>query len=153
MLARQPDWFRELGNPAGIQDLERLLDVSVPEPLSIFYRYPAYGCWLMAHHATEIFFDDRTSEKFPYVAWWYDRPHLIIAELPQSGLEISVQLNSSNPRMEWGESHAQSPLDFPAKFFADFLRLNPEQVVATCGERSFCTSCASDTSRLSDPDA
>ena len=71
LLENLPDWFQELGTDAGIAKLEAHLNAEIPVPLCLFYRFPATGCWLCAHHDTDIFLDSYSQEEKLHVVTWY----------------------------------------------------------------------------------
>ena len=82
LLDNLPDLFRELSTDAGIANLEENLKAEIPEPLRLFYRLPATGCWLCSHYDTDIFHEYYPlAEKLRIVRWYY-RPHLVLAQFP-----------------------------------------------------------------------
>lgn len=139
-LANLPDWFRNLGAPEGIVALERRLNHTIPEPLRLFYRYPAAGCWLLAHHDTDILLEDSPLSERPHLVRWYGRPHLVIAELTHSQLVLGVQLDSDNPRIEWGDDGARCPLDNPAQYFMAWLTRIAEKIIDSSRREGVRTS-------------
>ena len=116
-----PDWFRDLGTQDGITTLERRIGHQLPESLQLFYRFPATGCWLLAHADTDILLESYPVSERPHCVDWYYRPHLVIAELTHSQLVIAVELDSDNPRIEWGDDGAKCPLNYPPAFFVQWL--------------------------------
>lgn len=120
-LENLPDWFQELGTDAGIAKLEAHLKAEIPVPLCLFYRFPATGCWLCAHHDTDIFLDSYSQEEKLHVVTWYYRPHFVLAEFSHSQTIVAVQLNSDNPRIEWGDDGSPQPFNLPPVFFVDWL--------------------------------
>lgn len=134
LLESLPDWFCELGTDSGIAKLEDHLKAEVPEPLRLFYRFPATGCWLCAHYATDIFHEDYPlTEKLRIVRWYY-RPHLVLAQFPHDLSVCAVQLDTDNPRIEWGDEGTNKPNDYAPVFFmawlsriaSDLLEWNPK---------------------------
>ena len=121
LLENLPDWFQELGTDAGIAKLEAHLKAEIPEPLRLFYRFPATGCWLCAHYDTDIFLVCYSSVEKLHVVTWYYRPHFVLAEFSHSQTIVAVQLNSDNPRIEWGDDGSQQPSNLPPVFFVDWL--------------------------------
>lgn len=57
-LENLPSWFRELGVDDGITALEGRIGHTIPEPLQLFYQFPATACWLLASEDTDIFLDN-----------------------------------------------------------------------------------------------
>jgi hypothetical protein len=139
-LGNLPDWFRDLGTLDGIAALERRLGHTIPEPLRLFYRFPAAGCWLLAHHDTDILLEDWPLSERPHLVRWYYRPHLVIADLTHSQLVLGVQLDADNPRIEWGEDGARCPLDYPARYFIPWLTRIAEQIIDSYGGEGVRTS-------------
>jgi hypothetical protein len=121
LLDGLPAWFRDLGTESGVATLERRINARIPESLRLFYRFPATGCWLLAHHDTDILLEGYSLEERPHLVWWYYRPHLVLAEFSHSQTVCAVQLNSDNPRIEWGEDGAQNPFDYPPAYFVQWL--------------------------------
>lgn len=122
LLESLPIWFCELGTDSGIAKLEDNLKAEIPDPLRLFYRFPATGCWLSAHYDTDIFHEyyDTPSEKLRTVRWYY-RPHLVLAQFPHDLSICAVQLDSDKPRIEWGYEGTQKPNDNAPVFFVDWL--------------------------------
>ncbi len=122
LLESLPDWFCELGTDSGIAKLEDNLKAEIPEPLRLFYRFPATGCWLCAHYDTDIFHEyyDCPNEKLSIVRWYY-RPHLVLAQFPHDLSICAVQLDSDAPRIEWGEEGSHLPSNLPPMLFVDWL--------------------------------
>ena len=121
LLERLPEWFCDLGTKPGIASLERRINGRIPESLSLFYRFPATGCWLLAHADTDILLEDYSPDQRPHVVRWYYQPHLVLAEFPHSQTAFAVQLNSDNPRIEWGEDGAPTSFDDSSTYFVQWL--------------------------------
>jgi hypothetical protein len=102
-------------------------------PLQLFYRFPAAACWLLAHADSDIFLEDSpaspASER-PHLVKWYYRPHLVIAELRHSQLVIAAQLDSETPRIEWGDDGAKCPLNYPPRYFNEWLAGIAQEILA-----------------------
>jgi hypothetical protein len=134
-LDNLPDWFRDLGADDGIASLERRIGHTIPEPLRLFYRFPATACWLLAHADTDVLLDNGPLPERPHLVQWYYRPHLVIAELAQSQLVVAVELDTDNPRIEWGDDGAKRPLDYPASYFVPWLTRIAEQIIDSVGQQ------------------
>jgi len=122
LLDNLPYWFRELGTGEGITNLERELGAQIPESLRLFYRFPATGCWLCAHYDTDIFLEFYSPVERLHIVRWYYRPHLVLAQFPHDLSICAVQLDSDDPRIEWGEDGAHEPNNNSPIFFLDWLR-------------------------------
>lgn len=119
-LEHLPEWILELGTETGIKHLEDRFKARIPDSLRLFYRFPATGCWLLAHSATDILLDDYAPDLRPHLVWWYNRPYLVIAEFPHSQTVCAVQPITDNPRIEWGDDGAQNPFDNPPTYFVQW---------------------------------
>jgi hypothetical protein len=128
LLDALPEWFRRLGTADGIREVEQRFGASVPKPLEQFYRYPAVGCWLLAHHHTDILLESYPSSERPHIVTWYHRPHLVLAEFSDSQTICAVQLGTDSPRIEWGNDGERNPFDYPPCFFAKWLANIARQV-------------------------
>lgn len=129
ILESLPDWFRNLGTDAGITKLEENLKAEIPDSLRLFYRFPATGCWLCAHYDTDIFHEYYPpAEKLRIVRWYY-RPHLVLAQFPHDLSICAVQLESDNPRIEWGYEGTHVPNNHPTVFFSDWLGRNANDLI------------------------
>jgi len=121
LLAKQPCWFESLSTDSGIAAAESRLGKVLPKSLRLFYRFPAVGCWLLAHHDTDIFLAHYTQDEQPHLVDWYFRKHVVLAEFTHSQTVCAVELNSENPRIEWGTDGAQHPFDLPPVYFVEWL--------------------------------
>lgn len=121
LLDNLPDWFRELGTDDGIAKLEEKLKAEIPEPLRLFYRFPAIGCWLCIHYDTDIFHEHYATDAKLRIVRWYYRPHLVLAQFPHDLSIVAVQLDSHNPRIEWGSEGIPQPSRLSPMFFSDWL--------------------------------
>jgi hypothetical protein len=134
-LDNLPDWFRDLGTDDGIASFQRRIGHTIPEPLRLFYRFPATACWLLAHADTDVLLDDWPLTERPHLVQWYYRPHLVIAELTHSQLVIAVELDADNPRIEWGDDGAKCPLDYPPHYFVPWLTRITEKIIDSVGQQ------------------
>jgi hypothetical protein len=121
LLENLPNWFCELGTDAGIATLEDNLKAEIPEPLRLFYRFPATGCWLCVHYDTDIFHEYYPPDEKLRIVRWYYRPHLVLAQFPHDLSVCAVQLDTDNPRIEWGYEGTHKPNDDVPVFFLDWL--------------------------------
>lgn len=101
--------------------MELRLGVSISESLRLFYRFPAIGCWLGVHHATDIFLETYPTSELPALVGWNKRPHLVLAEFPHSGVICAVELNRDRPQILWGSDGAPNPFDYEPCYFSDWL--------------------------------
>jgi hypothetical protein len=134
------DWFRELRTPDGIATLERRIGHKLPESLRLFYKFPAASCWLLAHADTDILLDNYAASERPHLVQWYYRPHLVIAELTHSQLVIAVELDTEDPRIEWGDDGAKCPLNYPPEYFTRSLLRIAVDIVDASGREDVRTN-------------
>jgi hypothetical protein len=121
LLTKQPGWFKALATDSGIADAELRLGSVFPQSLRLFYRFPAVGCWLLAHHDTDIFLECYPQDQQPHIVNWKSRQHLVLAEFPHSQTICAVELNSENPGIEWGDDGACTPFDLTPMYFVEWL--------------------------------
>lgn len=104
-----------------MSEWEARLNVHIPVPLQLFYRYPALGCWLMAHQETDIFLEEYAESDCPRVITWWYRRYMVLAEFVHSQTICAVEVDTDNPRMEWGGDGASKPFDYPPCFLVRWL--------------------------------
>ena len=126
-----PSWFRNLGTAEGLVRAESQLGQTIPDALRLFYRYPALGCWLLVNHDTDIFLETQEEDEKPRTVNWYYRQHMILATFHHSQTICAVQLNSDNPRIEWGSEGTKMPSDLPPCFFVQWLTRIAQEIVET----------------------
>lgn len=131
LLAMLPSWFRELGTPDGIARAESHFGKTIPDALRLFYKYPALGCWLLANHGTDIFLETSQETEKPRIVTWYYRQHFVLASFHHSQTICAVELDSDEPRIEWGSEGEKSPSDLSPCFFVKWLTRIAEELVET----------------------
>lgn len=129
VLESVPSWFRELGTSDGIARLELRLGKSIPDALQLFYKYPALGCWMFVNHDTDIFLETGQDDEKPRTVAWYYRPHMVLATFHHSETICAVELDSEEPRIEWGYEGTELPSDLPPCFFVQWLTRIAKEVV------------------------
>lgn len=129
ILGTLPSWFRELGTADGIARWESRFGNSIPEALQLFYRYPALGCSMLANHDTDIFLETGQDDEKPRKVIWYYRPHMVLATFHHSQTICAVQLDSDEPRIEWGDEGAKLPSNMPPCFFVPWLTRIAKELV------------------------
>ena len=147
-IERLPNWFRDLGTPVGIATLERRIGHTIPEALRLFYMFPATGCSLLGRGDTDILLEYCPMSERPHLVQWYYRPHLVLAELPHSQLVIAVELDTENPRIEWGDDGARNPLNYPPQYFIQWLTTIAEDIIVNWSANE-CEQC--DQPKLRNP--
>ncbi len=135
LLARLPSWFQELGYADGITRAELHFGKTIPNALRLFYKYPALGCWLLANHDTDIFLESDLESEKPRIVTWYYRPHFILATFHHSQTICAVELNTDEPRIEWGSEGAKTPSDLPPCFFVQWLTRIANELVETLDDK------------------
>ncbi len=131
LLDTLPSWFRELGAADGVTRAELRFGKTIPDALRLFYKYPALGCWLLVKYDTDIFLEAWRETEKPRTVTWYYRHHMILATFHHSQTICAVELDSEQPRIEWGYEGTKLPSDLPPCFFVPWLTRIAKELVET----------------------
>ena len=131
-----------------IDVIESRFQLHVPESVRLFYRYPAYGLFIRAHHETEVFmppYPGECSLERPIMTESSYPPWIAIGESPHTGQLLMVELDTDEPRVSWrGFYSSGDDYVFPNSF-EDWLLQGAADVLQNTGP---CVEC----SRMGDSD-
>lgn len=84
--------------------IENNFKIHVPEPVRLFYQYPAYAVFMQAHHEIDVFIPPHLSEvdpKRPLITETAYPMWMAIGESAHTGMLLMVQLDTESPQVAW----------------------------------------------------
>jgi len=130
LLSHLPPWFRKLQTSEGVREWEERHGVILPQPLLLYFAYPAAACWLQLEADTNTFMDDpKWFPDPPPLVHWPGRPCLVIGHFDHSATEIAVELNVVEPQVFWGCDPHGKAFDLPPERFTSWLGRIAREIV------------------------